>query len=156
MPQGIRETHPYLQLGCIEGATKLILGSFPVYECTNIDNKEKEDKREKEGTVRFFYGSNRNSLWTIYKKHIDNSIEQPWQAPNIIDSLTTRKIAISDTIISCERYSIRTDKVNGKIIIIEESSEDSALRNKTWNKEQIQSLIKKWCNQNLVYFQRCT
>jgi hypothetical protein len=60
MPIGERETHPYLHQGQIIGATKLILGSFPVYECTDNDNDLKQQNRQNEETVRFFYGSNRN------------------------------------------------------------------------------------------------
>jgi hypothetical protein len=38
MPIGEIETHPYLEKGKINGESKLILGSFPVYECTDEDN----------------------------------------------------------------------------------------------------------------------
>ena len=65
MPIGEIETHPYLLQGQINGATKLILGSFPVYECTDQDNYLKQQNRLNEGTVRFFYGSNRNSLFCL-------------------------------------------------------------------------------------------
>jgi hypothetical protein len=33
-----KEIHPYLNEGNIKGSTKLILGSFPVYACTDPDN----------------------------------------------------------------------------------------------------------------------
>ena len=32
-----REDHPYLELGRIPGAKSMVLGSFPVYACTNPD-----------------------------------------------------------------------------------------------------------------------
>lgn len=48
------ETHPYLQQGQINGATKMILGSFSVYECTDQDNQLKQQNRQNEGTIRFF------------------------------------------------------------------------------------------------------
>jgi hypothetical protein len=35
------EFHPYLKEGKIEGATTLILGSFPVYACTKPEIPEK-------------------------------------------------------------------------------------------------------------------
>ena len=37
-----KEVHPFLNEGNIKGATKLILGSFPVYACTNPDKNEKQ------------------------------------------------------------------------------------------------------------------
>ena len=46
MPIGEIETHPYLQQGHINGATKLILGSFPVYECTDQDSQLKRQNRQ--------------------------------------------------------------------------------------------------------------
>lgn len=54
MPLREIEKHPYLQQGQILGATKLILGSFPVYECTDEDCQFKQQKRLNEGTVPFF------------------------------------------------------------------------------------------------------
>ena len=141
MPLGERETHPYLHHGQIIGATKLILGSFPVYECTDNDNDLKQQNRQNEETVRFFYGSNRNSLWTKYSQCIDNSISKPWDTELILESLRKKQIAISDTILSCERYNYKIDKKTGKKILLPYSSEDSALKNKNWNRDIIRTLI---------------
>ena len=141
MPKGEIESHPYLHQGQISGATKLILGSFPVYECTDIDNQLKQQNRQNEGTVRFFYGSNRNSLWTKYSQYIDNSIVEPWDSKLILESLKKRQIAVSDTIRSCERYIYKTDKKTKQRFLYPYSSEDSALKNKTWNRDIIYSLI---------------
>ncbi len=141
MPIREIEIHPYLQQGKITGATKLILGSFPVYECTDNDNQLKQRSRQNEGTVRFFYGSNRNSLWTKYSQYIDNRIVRPWDPELILESLRERQIAISDTIFSCERYIYKVDKKTGERILLPFSSEDSALKSKTWNREIIRTLI---------------
>jgi hypothetical protein len=141
MPIGEIETHPYLQQGQINGATKLILGSFPVYECTDQDNELKNQTRLNEGTVRFFYGSNRNRLWTMYSQYIDNTIVQPWNPELILGSLRENQIAVSDTIQSCERYIYKIDKNTRERNLYPFSSEDSALKNKTWNREIIQNLI---------------
>ncbi len=128
MPIGEKEIHPYLQQGQINGATKLILGSFPVYECTDQDNLKKQISRQREGTIRFFYGSIDSGLWRLYRDYIDNTISIPPNPNIIIPSLTQRQIAISDTIISCERHDF--------------SSGDSKLINKTYNINGIQTLIK--------------
>lgn len=141
MPIGELETHPYLKEGQINGATKLILGSFPVYECTDDDNDLKRENRLNEGTVRFFYGSNRNSLWAKYRQYVDNTVIQPWNDKLILNSLKDRNIAISDTIISCERYIYKTNKRTGARDLDPYSSSDNALVNKTWNKEDIRTLI---------------
>jgi hypothetical protein len=140
MPVGEIERHPYLSMGQIAGSSKLILGSFPVYECTDEDNDYKRVNRLKEGTIRFFYGSNRNSLWSKYKSFIDDTINFPWNPDEIIDSLESRGISVSDLITSCERYVYKTNK-KGERILFPCSSEDSALRNVKWNYEGIQELI---------------
>ncbi len=127
MPLGEIEIHPYLAQGQIHGANKLILGSFPVYECTNQDNHIKLQNRQNEGTIRFFYGSIDSGLWSLYRDHIDIEIELPPNPNQILPSLMHRQIAVSDTIISCERHGF--------------SSEDSKLIQKTYNRQGVQELI---------------
>lgn len=127
MPIGEIETHPYFQQGQVNGATKLILGSFPVYECTNQDNPLKQQNRQNEGTIRFFYGSVDSELWGLYRDNIDNTILLPPNPDIIIPSLTQRQIAVSDTVQSCERHNY--------------SSEDSKLIHRIYNRNGIQTLI---------------
>jgi hypothetical protein len=126
MPIGEIEEHPYLELGHTPHATRLILGSFPVYECTNPETEVKAVRRN-DGTVRFFYGSNRNRLWLLYSAYVDAGVLPPWNGTAIIESLSQRNIAISDTIRSCERFEF--------------SSDDPALSNQVWNVDQIRTLI---------------
>jgi hypothetical protein len=127
MPLGELETHPYLALGNLSNSTKLILGSFPVYECTDPDNELKQFNRQQEGTVRFFYGSIDSSFWKKYSAYVDNTINLPPNQDVIIQSLRLRQIAISDTFISCERHNY--------------SSEDTKLINKTPNRIGVRNLI---------------
>jgi hypothetical protein len=127
MPIGEIETHPYLQEGLINGATKLILGSFPVYECTNPDNELKLQNRQNEGTARFFYGIVDSTFWSLYAAHIDNNIQVPPNPNAILLSLTQRQIAIADNIFSCQRHEF--------------SSEDTKLVQKTWNRLEIINLL---------------
>ncbi len=127
MPIGEIEIHPYLQQGQINGATKLILGSFPVYECTDQDNPLKQQNRQNEGTIRFFYGSIDSGLWGLYRDNIDDTILLPPNPNLILPSLAQRQIAVSDTIASCERHGF--------------SSEDSKLIRRTYNRQGIQTLI---------------
>jgi hypothetical protein len=54
MPLEEFETHPYLLQGLINGANKMILGSFPVYLCTEPDNPIKQQNRNSECTICFF------------------------------------------------------------------------------------------------------
>lgn len=128
MPLGEIETHPYIKGGEITGSTKLILGSFPVYECTDNDNEIKRQNRQKKGTTRFFYGSYRSKFWLLYKDIIDQTILLPPDPELILRSLTQRSIAISDTILSCQRHDY--------------SSEDTKLIKRTYNITGIQTLIK--------------
>jgi hypothetical protein len=142
MPIREIEIHPYLKQGQINGAKKLILGSFPVYECTDPDSLLKEKNRSNEGTIRFFYGSNRNSLWSKYSQYVDSRILPPWNSELILTSLKERGIAISDTIASCERYVYKVDKKTNQRLLYPFSSEDIALKNKTWNTDIIKSLVR--------------
>lgn len=127
MPIGEIETHPYLNDGQVPKATRLILGSFPVYECTNPDNFTKQQNRNQEGTIRFFYGSIDSSFWRLYSQYVDNSIVTPPNPEEIITSLSNNKIAITDNIISCQRHSF--------------SSEDTRLIKKEWNRQGIIDIV---------------
>lgn len=127
MPKGEKEEHPYLQQGCITDATRLILGSFPVYECTDPDNEIKQRNRLKECSIRFFYGSVDSRFWQLYRCHVDGSITVPPNIELVLSSLRHKQIAISDTIISCERN--------------EYSSADSDLINRRYNTEGVQRLL---------------
>lgn len=127
MPIGEIETHPYLEEGYIQGATKLILGSFPVYECTDGDSPLKQAKRLENGSCRFFYGSGASRFWQLYRDYVDSSISLPRIRHEVMQSLSQRGIAISDTITKCER--------------IEFSPNDGDLRNKEYNVDSVRSLI---------------
>jgi len=127
MPRGVKEEHPYLEKGQIAGATRLILGSFPVYDCTDPDNALKRSNRAGRGTFRFFYGSAYSAFWSLYGKFIDENIRPPYNSEILCTSMVNRQIAISDLIRTCERVGF--------------SSADSKLRSKCWNEEGIRQLI---------------
>lgn len=94
------EHHPFLEQGKIQGATKVILGSFPVYACTHAKpNQEFDD----EGNLMFFYGSQYNDFWKYYSDHIDNEVSRLAGRRGIVASLERQKIAITDIILSCKR-----------------------------------------------------
>jgi G:T/U-mismatch repair DNA glycosylase len=142
-----KEYHPYLKEGIVKGATRLVLGSFPVFACTDPDSSEKRQIRNTDGTVRFFYGSSKNKFWGLYHEHIDPDIIVPVRKSSALKSLRTKKIAFTDAIVSCRR--------KGK------SSSDSDLYDKEFNVEMIQILIqngvtKVLCTSKgvLTYFDR--
>ena len=125
-----RETHPYLELGNIIGAKNMVLGSFPVYACTNPDTADKQKMRAentKKRPIRFFYGSANSSFWILYQQYVDPSLTAPFDKNMLLESITRKKIAFSDTIQSCQRKGT--------------SSLDSSLSEKEWNIEGVQSLI---------------
>ena len=122
-----KEIHPYLKDGNIKGATKLILGSFPVFACTNPDSREKLKIRNTAGTVQFFYGSCKNKFWGLYHQHIDSEVTVPVRKLVALRSLQKNKIAISDTIVSCRRKGI--------------SSLDKDLFDRAYNVEMIHKMI---------------
>ncbi len=125
-----RETHPYLILGQIPGAKSMVLGSFPVYACTDPDTADKQKMRietTKKTPIRFFYGSAYSSFWTLYQQFVDPSLTAPFNENTLLESITRKKIAFSDTIQSCTRKG--------------ESALDSSLSEKEWNIEGVQSLL---------------
>lgn len=127
MPIGEIETHPYLELGIIPDSNKLILGSFPVYNVTDPDNVLKQQNREINGAFRFFYGSHHSSLWSLYKEFVDPDLPMPFTTHEILSSLSSFKISISDLIKETER--------NGY------SALDTDLINKVWNIKFLKELI---------------
>jgi hypothetical protein len=129
MPLGEIEKHPYLQEGYITGSKSLILGTFPVYWCTDLDTNQKLQLRNEKGAFRFFYGSHRSSFWNLYANYIDNSLDKPFNSQAILESLVANNISISDLILSCERMGV--------------SALDSDLKHKVWNVEGLNSLLKQ-------------
>jgi hypothetical protein len=127
MPIGEIETHPYLQFGeAIPNASRLILGSFPVYYCTEPETPRKAEEKSK-GVVTFFYGSRSSKLWKLYQAHVDPALLLPISQEAAIASLSDRGIAMSDTIISAERNDY--------------SASDIDLRNETWNTDGLRRLL---------------
>lgn len=122
-----KEFHPYLKEGTVKGAIRFVLGSFPVFACTNPDSREKLKIRNTAGTMRFFYGSCKNKFWGLYHQHIDPEVTVPVRKLVALRSLQKNKISISDTIVSCRR--------NGK------SALDSDLHDKEYNIEMIHKMI---------------
>lgn len=125
-----RETHPYLKLGNVPGAKSMVLGSFPVYACTDPDTADKQKMRignTKKKPIRFFYGSAYSSFWILYQQYVDPSLTAPFNDHILLESITRKKIAFSDTILSCERKDF--------------SSQDSHLSNKIWNITDLQPLL---------------
>lgn len=111
------------------GSNGLILGTFPVYECTDPNHPIKQQKGKAEGTVRFFYGSVDSEFWNLYHDHIDTSIKRfPVISEQLLLSLKQNGIAISDTISSCERYEYK--------------SGDGDLRSIVYNVDGIKELIR--------------
>jgi hypothetical protein len=127
MPKGEIEIHPYLQFGeAIPNATRLILGSFPVYYCTEPETPRKVEEKSK-GVVPFFYGSRSSKLWKLYQAHVDPTLLLPIVREVAIASLSARGIAMSDTILSAERK--------------EYSASDNDLRNQVWNTDGLRHLL---------------
>ncbi|MBK9488867.1 MAG: hypothetical protein IPO07_08755 [Haliscomenobacter sp.] len=68
MPQLQQEQHPYLEQGKVTGARSLVLGSFPVYECTNPDNEDKQFRRQKVTTRPYLRFLNKPLLFFKFKR----------------------------------------------------------------------------------------
>ena len=117
MPTNETEYHPYIAVGETIRASRMIIGTFPIYSLT-IPETQHKNQLQQRGDISFFYGSKKNKFWRWYKEYIDQDvqIENPQL---ILKSLQNNCIAISDVIKECSR--------------IDESFEDSKLRNIKWN-----------------------
>ena len=122
-----KEIHPFLELGKVPNATKLILGSFPVYSITFPDSEDKKRIRKSEGTVPFFYGSCHSSFWGLYHLYIDCELQIPIKPKLAKKSLKEKMISISDVISSCKR--------NGK------SALDKDLTKRVYNIEMLNEYL---------------
>ena len=122
-----KETHPFLKQGIIANATRLILGSFPVYSITLPDNAEKQRIRKSDGTVQFFYGSCKSSFWGLFHLYIDSGLQIPITPEASLSSLFKNQISMSDIIIECER--------EGK------SALDKDLKKRTYNIDMINQFL---------------
>lgn len=139
MPQGVLELHPYLKVGenC-PNPRGLILGTFPVYECTNHSKTWSIDRSD--GTKLFFYGSKDNDFWLLYKKCMAPTFSVPVQPGCALLSMYSRGIAISDLLKSSYRYN--KERKTGRIKN-EYSSDDSALQGGEWNNDGVFTLFDK-------------
>jgi hypothetical protein len=118
MPVNELEQHPYIQIGEAIPATRMIVGTFPIYSLTNPRTPRKHQLQQLRGDISFFYGSRANAFWGWYQQYIDATVNTQ-NAQSILASLQVREIAISDVIKECSR--------------IDESFEDNNLREKDWN-----------------------
>lgn len=117
MPINEIESHPFLELGEAIPTSRMIVGTFPIYSLTKPETEHKIQLQQR-GDLSFFYGSKRNKLWSWYKEYVDKAVEI--ESPqSILSSLQNKGIAISDVIMECSR--------------INESFEDSKLKNVQWN-----------------------
>lgn len=118
MPINETEIHPFLQIGEAIPASRMIVGTFPIYSLTNPRTQRKSSLQQDRNDISFFYGSRSNYFWSWYQQYIDAdvNIQNP---ESIITSLTNKGIAISDVIQECLR--------------IKESFEDNKLQQKQWN-----------------------
>lgn len=117
MPIGEVEHHPFLEIGEGFQATRLIVGTFPIYSLTSPTTDYKKQLQQR-GDIEFFYGSLANYFWEWYQKHVDSNVKTDKKA-TIISSLETKAIAISDVVKQCTRLN--------------ESFNDNHLRQKVWN-----------------------
>lgn len=118
MPINEFESHPYLELGEAIRASRMIIGTFPIYSLTMPRTPHKIALQNQRGDTSFFYGSNANLFWSWYKEYIDATVNIS-DPQSIMSSLRNKKVAISDVIKGCTR--------------IEESFKDNGLRQKVWN-----------------------
>lgn len=112
MPINQLERHPYLNYreklkNKNNDYTGLIIGSFPIYACTNIldDNLNliQENNFENQLRFRFFYGSIRSEFWDYIFKAFEN--DNPINIDNCINLLENNKLLISDVIFQTNRLN---------------------------------------------------
>jgi hypoxanthine-DNA glycosylase len=110
----MKETHPFQPFAPI-GSTKLILGSFPGKESTQIT-------REND----WFYGAARNQFWKILEIVFDKELSHQNDKQELFQE---NKIAITDILLSCERR--------------ENKNSDDNLINKEYNLNAVKEILSK-------------
>src|SRR5664279_3437748 len=100
MPINQMEFHPYLKIGQAIPASRMIVGTFPIYSVTRPGMALKEQLRQINNDILFFYGSGANLFWLWYEQYIDPTIITG-SNKSILKSLKNEKIAISDVIAKC-------------------------------------------------------
>lgn len=112
MPINQLEIHPYLNyreslVEKKENYTGLIIGSFPIYACSNLLNENlelvQENNFENQLRFRFFYGSKRSEFWDYFFKVFENN--NPITIRNCISLLEDNYLLISDILYKTNRIN---------------------------------------------------
>ena len=110
MPVNILERHPYLNYRDEIQSRKrnykgLIIGSFPIYACSNILdenlNVAQENNFENQIRMRFFYGSNRSEFWDYLFEAFGDQNEI--NKENAINLLERNDLIITDVLYQTNR-----------------------------------------------------
>jgi len=134
MPIELLEQHPYLEyekkhMGKYTG---LVIGSFPIYACSNILdenlNVTQENNIQNKIRFRFFYGSNQSKFWDYVFKAFDNN--NPITISNCIKLLEDNKIIITDALYRTNR---RAQSSADEDLMIVEKSDNFMIENISLN-----------------------
>lgn len=109
IPKSTREFHPWINIETpATQQPRIILGSFPIWSLTkhemDVDDQPHfvSSRIKKTGEFPFFYGSTVNRFWSWYRTYLDGKIEL-LNKESILFSLRKNQIAITDSILSCDR-----------------------------------------------------
>lgn len=125
MPITELECHPFLNYYQNfnynnESIKGLIIGSFPIYQCTDSINENLEvvEQRDNnvESNIKFFYGSKKSKLWSflsaIFDSHDfinDLDLNRNEKRESAINLLFDNNILISDSIVRTNRFNYSSD-----------------------------------------------
>ena len=164
MPLNELESHPYLDYlndNLVKGKEYkgLIIGSFPIYGCTNslnpfdLENIIEERFDRDKVKMRFFYGSKKSKFWKYCAESL--GCQDPTEnenaneiVENIINFLNDNDLIITDIIKRTNRKNEGSEDVN---LLKENGADVNIIQNFAMNKS-IYDLLKKHRSIKNLYF----
>ena len=164
MPLNELESHPYLDYindNLVKGKKYkgLIIGSFPIYGCTNssdpfdVENIIDERFHLDSVKMRFFYGSKKSKFWKYcaeslgYQDPTENqNIDEI--VPDIIDFLNDNDLIVTDII---KRTNRREHRSEDKYLLADADADLNVIQNFAMN-ESIYDLLLEYKHIKNLYF----
>ena len=156
MPINQLERHPYLNykeelnLNLNTEYTGLVIGSFPIYACSNLVDANLEvfnmNNMVNDIRFRFFYGSNNSQFWDyLFKSFGDN---REITIENCINLLENKKLIITDSLFQINRVNFSSSDED---LMIHENVEENILNNLELN-HSIKDILKNNSSIKSLFF----
>lgn len=156
MPVNQLERHPYLnyrdelKLDKAKKIKGLIIGSFPIYACTNVIDENlnviQENNIENLIRFRFFYGSRKSKFWDYLFEMFGN--ENEITVIKCVDMLENNNLIVTDVLSQTNRINESSDD---KDLLILNNGENNIVENLQMNHSIIDLLNNNLEIENLYF-----